>query len=60
MTLKYEIQALIIAIKSGIPNSIQDEYLADRIIKLIGKKIDECKTIEEIKEMVRERNEPTK
>ena len=56
MTLKYEIQTLIIAIKSGIPNSIQDEYLANRIIELIGKKIDECKTIEEIKEILK-RNE---
>ena len=53
MTLKYEIQTTIIAVKHGVANFIQDEVLADKIIKLIEKRIDECKTIEEVKEIFR-------
>ena len=40
MTFKYRLQTLIISIRNSIPNSIQDEYLADEIINEFERIID--------------------
>jgi hypothetical protein len=53
MTLRYEIQTAIIAIRHGVPNLIRDEYLTNEILEIFEKRIDECKTIEEVKKMIK-------
>jgi hypothetical protein len=54
MTFKYELQIAIMAVNHGVPVLMQHEALSADIIKLIEKRIDECKTIEEFKEMLKE------